>query len=180
MQIPCARRLPFLVSGLAFLQPALTNAQFYNLTLVATALVLGAKFSLSAINRMWLEEKCVSTLSYFFSDAKFCTAEMQHLYALQIMHLYKLQSGYYCIDDTMKHHTNFCKWIHGVFVLFDHALKTNLKATCIVVLYYSDGGIIKFPIAHRIYYQDSSKMPWQKGKKHIYLQTQVHAVLPPI
>ena len=56
MQIPCARRLPFLVSGLAFLQPALTNAQFYNLTLVATALVLGAKFSLSAINRMWLEE----------------------------------------------------------------------------------------------------------------------------
>lgn len=168
MQIPCARRLPFVVSGLAFLQPALTNAQFYNLTLIATALVLGAKFSLSAINRMWLEEKCVSTLSYFFSDAKFCTAEMQHLYALQIMHLYKLQSGYYCIDDTMKHHTNFCKWIHGVFVLFDHALKTNLKATCIVVLYYNDGGIIKFPIAHRIYYQDSNKMPpWQKGKKHI-------------
>jgi len=167
MQIPCAKRLPFIVSELAFLQPALTNSQFYNLTLVATALVLGGKFTLTTINRMWLEEKCVSTLSYFFSDAKFCTAEMQHLYALQTMHLYKLQSGYYCIDDTMKHHTNYYKWIHGVFVLFDHALKTNLKATCIVVLYYSDGGIIKFPISHRIYYQDTNKMLWQKRKMHV-------------
>jgi hypothetical protein len=167
MKIPCAERLPFIVSGLAFLQPALTNSQFYNLTLVATALVLGGKFSLSAINRMWLEEKCVSTLSYFFSDAKFCTAEMQHLYALQVMHLYKLQGGYYCIDDTMKHHTNYCKWIHGVFILFDHALKTNLKAMCIVVLYYNDGGTIKFPITHRIYYQDTSRMPWQKRTAHV-------------
>ncbi len=44
MKIPCAERIPLIVTGLAFLQPALTNAQFYNLTLVATALVLGAKF----------------------------------------------------------------------------------------------------------------------------------------
>ena len=167
MKIPCAERLAFIVSGLTFLQPALTNAQFYNLTMVATALVLGGKFSLSAINRMWLGDKCVSTLSHFFSHAKFSTTEMQNLYALQIMHLYKLQDGYYCIDDTMKHHTNYCKWIHGVFVLFDHALKTNLKAICVVVLYYNNGGTIKFPIAHRIYYQDTGKMPWQNGKKSI-------------
>ena len=167
MEIPCARRLPFVVSGLAFLQPALTNAQFLNLTLVATALILGSKFCLSAINRMWLGEKCVSTLSYFFSNAKFCTAEMQHLYALQVMHRYRIQSGYYCIDDTMNHHTNFCKWIHGVCVLFDHALKTNLKAICVVLLYYSDGGWIKFPIAHRIYYKDDSNMLWEKGKKYV-------------
>ena len=140
MKIPCAERLAFIVSGLTFLQPALTNAQFYNLTMVATALVLGGKFSLSAINRMWLGDKCVSTLSHFFSHAKFSTTEMQDLYALQIMHLYKLQDGYYCIDDTMKHHTNYCKWIHGVFVLFDHAVKTNLKAICVVVLYYNDVG----------------------------------------
>jgi hypothetical protein len=81
MKIPCAERLPFVVSGLAFLQPALTNSQFYNLTLIATALVLGSKFCLSEINRMWLEKKCVSTLSHFMSHAKFSTAEMQHLYA---------------------------------------------------------------------------------------------------
>jgi hypothetical protein len=40
MKIPCAERLPFIVSGLAFLQPALTNSQFYNFTLIATTLVL--------------------------------------------------------------------------------------------------------------------------------------------
>ena len=93
MQIPCAKRLPFIVSGLAFLQPALTNSQFYNLTLLATALVLGGKFTLTAINRMWLGEKCVSTLSYFFSDAKFCTAEMQQMQNPQKygMHLQQLK-----------------------------------------------------------------------------------------
>jgi hypothetical protein len=79
-----------IVTGLTFLQPALTNAQFYNLTMVATALVPVEKFSRSEINRMWLGEKCVSTLSHFFSHEKFSTAEMEHLYTLQIMHLYNL------------------------------------------------------------------------------------------
>jgi len=167
MKIPCAERLPFIVTGLTFLQPALTNIQFYNLTMIATALVLGGKFSLSAINRMWLGDKCVSTLSHFLSDAKFSTAEMQHLYALQAMRTYKLRKGYYCVDDTMKHHTNYCKWIHGVFILFDHVFKTNLKAICVTVLYYTDGDIIKFPISHRIYYQDKANMPWQHGKKQV-------------
>jgi len=167
VKIPCAERLPFIVAGLAFLQPALTNIQFNTLTMVATALVLGCNFSLTEINRMWLGEKCVSTLSYFFSDAKFSTNEMMNLYALQVIKLYKLKGGYYCVDDTMKHHTNFCKWIYGVFVLFDHALKTNLKAVCIVFLYYSDGDDVKFPINFRIYYQDTKKMPWQKGKNTV-------------
>ena len=167
MKIPCVERLSFIVSGLAFLQPALTNSQFYNLTLIATALVLGSKFYLSEINRMWLEEKCVSTLSHFMSHAKFSTAEMQHLYALQVMHLYKIKSGYFIIDDTMQHHTNYCKWIHGVFVLFDHALKTNLKAICIVVLYYNGGASVKFPIKHEIYYKDTNNMPWQQGKQYV-------------
>ena len=167
MKIPCVERLPFIVSGLAFLQPALTNSQWYNLTLIATALVLGSKFCLSEINRMWLEEKCVSTLSHFMSHAKFSTAEMQQLYALQVMQLYKIKRGYFIIDDTMQHHTNYCKWIHGVFVLFDHVLQTNLKAICIVVLYYSDGELIKFPLQHKIYYKDTDNMPWQQSKKYV-------------
>lgn len=165
MKIPCAQRLPFIVSGLSFLQPALTNAQFYNLTLIATALVLGSKFCLSEISRMWLEEKCVSTLSFFMSHAKFCTKEMQHLYLLRVMHLYPIKSGFFIVDDTMKHHTKYCQWIHGLFVLFDHVAKTNLKAICIVVLYYSNGASIKFPIKHAIYHKDTDTMLWQEGKK---------------
>lgn len=54
-------------------------------------------------------------------------------------------------------------------VLFDHALPTNLKAVCIVVLYYSDGVLIKFPLCFRIYYKEEGKrMPWQGGKQWEY------------
>ncbi len=84
MKIPCAKRLPFIVTGLSFLQPALTNIQFSNLTLIATALVLGAKFNLTEISRMWLKEKSVSTLSYLLSDAKFYIPEMAILYVAQL------------------------------------------------------------------------------------------------
>lgn len=165
MKIPCAKRLPFIVAGLSFLQPALSSIQFHNLTLIATALVLGAKFNLTEISRMWLKEKAVSTLSYLLSDAKFYLPEMEMLYVAQLQKMYNLPAGFYCVDDTMKHHTNFCKWIHGVFVLFDHAAKTNLKATCIVFLYYSDGFLIKFPVTYRIYHKENGKMPWQRKKQ---------------
>jgi SRSO17 transposase len=168
MRLPCAKPLAFIVAGLTFLKPGLTNIQFDNMTLVATALILDSGFNLSRISRMWLEEKVVSTLSYFLSDAKFSVPELQLLYAKRIQQVYDIQPGYFCIDDTMKHHSKFCKWIHGVFVLFDHALGTNLKATCIVFLYYSDGSLIKFPIAFRIFYQEKSKMAWQRGKKRHY------------
>jgi hypothetical protein len=134
MKIPCAKRLGFVVSGLSFLQPALTNVQMYDFTLVATALILGSRLHLTEISCMLLKEKAVSTLSYLFSDAKICTDELQMLYLLQTLNTYKISHGYFIIDDTMKHHTKFCKWIHGVFILFDHALGTNLKATCIVFL----------------------------------------------
>lgn len=168
MKIPCIKRLPFIVLGLSFLQPELTRIQFNNLTMIATALVLGSKFNLTEISLMWLKERVVSTLSHFLSDAKFSTEEMQHLYILQTLHLYKVNNGYFLIDDTMKHHTKFCKWIHGVFVLFDHALMTNLKAVCIVFLYYVDGNSIKFPITFRIFYKENSEMQWQRKKRFEY------------
>lgn len=70
----------------------------------------------------------------------------------------------------MKHHTKICEWIHGVCILFDHAVNTNLRAICIVVLYYSDGGIIKFPTDFRIYYKNETEgkkvMPWSRRKYH--------------
>lgn len=166
MKIPCIKRLDFITSGLLFVLPAMSQIQFNNLTLVATALVLGSRFKLTAIRHMWLNLKAVSTLSYFFADSKMDIQELQRLYIVQVLSLYNTIEegrGYFIIDDTMKHHTKFCKWIHGVCVLFDHVFKTNLKAICIVFLYYSDGELIKFPITYRIFYKESgSKMPWQK------------------
>ena len=46
-----------IVCGLSFLQPAMTNIQYQNLTLIATALILGSKFNLTEISLMWLKEK---------------------------------------------------------------------------------------------------------------------------
>ena len=168
MKIPCAKKLSFVVHGFSFLEVALTNAQYQNLVLIATALILGAKFNLSEISRMWLKDKSVSALSEFLSDAKLSTNEMQQLYLLRVLHLYKIKDGYFLIDDTMKHHTKFCKWIHGVSVIFDHALGTNLKATCIVFLYYSNGGSKKFFVDFRIYYKKVDTMPWGRGKNHVH------------
>jgi hypothetical protein len=169
MQIPCVKRLAWVVTGLVFVQTAVTASQYENLTLIATALILGSGFNLSAISRLWLKARCVSTLSYFFSDAKICPDELQTRYARHALKVYHVVCGYFIIDDTLNHHTRLCKWIHGVCVLFDHVLRTNLKAVCIVVLYYSDGVLIKFPICFRIYYKEGGqRMPWQRGKQREY------------
>jgi hypothetical protein len=177
MKIPCVKRLAWVVTGLVFVQPALTAIQFDNMTLVATALILGSGFNLSAISRMWLKERCVSTLSYFFSDAKIDPAELHTRYAKHALTVYNIVCGYFIIDDTLNHHTRLCQWIHGVCVLFDHVLHTNLKAVCIVVLYYSDGVLIKFPIRFRIYYKETGKrMPWQRRKSLEYTKKYLLAV----
>jgi hypothetical protein len=159
MKLPCAKQIPFVVCGLSFLQPAMTNIQYQNLTLIATALILGSKFNLTEISLMWLKEKSVSALSEFLSDAKLSTDQMQQLYLLRIRQLYNIKCGYFIIDDTMVHHTKFCKWIHGVSILFDHAFGTNLTAICIVFLYFNDGNGIKFFIDFRIFYKEDNKMP---------------------
>ena len=71
MKIPCAKRLGFVVSGLSFLQPALTNAQMYDFTLVATALILGSRLHLTEISCMLLKEKAVSNFPIFFRMQRF-------------------------------------------------------------------------------------------------------------
>jgi len=164
MKIPYAKELPFVIYGFSFLQPTMTAIQYQNICLIATALILGGKMNLTKISCLLLKEKCVSTLSHFLSDAKISTPEMQNLYILNALKTYNINNGYFIIDDTMKHHSNFCKWIHGAFFLFDHALGANVKATCIVVLYYSDGALIKFPISMRIFIKEKGKMPWLKRK----------------
>ena len=168
MKIPCARLLPFFISGFSFLEPALTNIQYQNLILIATALTLGSKFNLTEISFMWLKDKSVSALSEFLSDAKISTYEMQQLYLLRMLHLYKVESGYFLIDDTMVHHTKFCKWIHGASILFDHAFGTNLKAKCVIFLYFNDGNGKQFFIDFRIFYKKDCKMLWRKGPKNIH------------
>jgi hypothetical protein len=167
--LPCVTRLTLVVTGLSFLQPVLNTTQFGNMTLIATAVLLGSGFNLSMISRMWLKERAVSTLSYFFSDAKLELPELQRRYVTHALTVYDVVCGYFLVDDTMQHHTRLCQWIHGVCILFDHVLHTNLKAVCIVVVYYSDGVLIKFPIGFRVYYKEKgTRMPWQRHKTFEY------------
>ena len=62
------------------MQHRVVNISVY-LILIASALVLGSKFQLTEISRMWLKEKSISALSEFLSDAKFSTIEkaIEHL-----------------------------------------------------------------------------------------------------
>ncbi len=132
--------------------------------MIATALVLGSRFKLVDFRAMWLGVRSVSALSTFFSESKFSIYEMNLAYAGRVFELYSLrEGGYFIIDDTMERHTKLCKMIYGVFWLFDHAMGTNLKAKCIVVLYYSDGFLIKFPIGNRLFIQEGgTKWPWRR------------------
>ena len=50
---------------------------------------------------------------------------------------------------------------------------SGLKAVCIIVLYYSDGESIKFPIKHEIYYKDTDNMPWQQGKESVCISNMI-------
>ncbi len=175
--LPCVTRLTLVVTGLSFLQPVLTTTQFGNMTLIATAVLLGSGFNLSVMSRMWLKKRAVSTLSYFFSDAKLELPELQRRYVKHALTVYDVVCGYFLVDDTLQHHTRLCKWIHGVCVLFDHVLQTNLKAVCIVVVYYSDGVLMKFPIGFRVYYKEQgTRMPWQRHKTFEYKTKYILAI----
>jgi hypothetical protein len=129
------------------------------------------------MSRMWLKERAVSPLSYFFSDAKLALPELQRRYVKHALTVYDVACGYFLVDDTLQHHTRLCRWIHGVCVLFDHVLQTNLKAVCIVVVYYSDGVLIKFPVGFRIYYKEQgTRMPWQRHKSFEYKKKYLLAI----
>jgi len=97
----CCKRFPFL-------QPPLTNAQMYDFSLVAIALILRSRLHLTEISCMLLKGKAVSTFSYLFSDAKICTVEVQMLYLLQTLNAYKISYGYFSIDVIIKYDTKFC------------------------------------------------------------------------
>jgi hypothetical protein len=70
--------------------------------------------------------------------------------AVAIMKLNEVK-GKLAIDDTMEHHSRFCKCIKNVYWLFDHVLNTNCKAKCIVFAYFIINEKIRFPIGWRVY-----------------------------
>jgi SRSO17 transposase len=134
----------------------ITAVPLENLKMMATALVLGKKFRLSEISRMWLKEKSVNAFSHFLAAARLPMEQMKSAYYRMLQKVLPLTKGFFIIDDTLEHHSKMCRFIFGVQKHFDHVLGKMVKAECLVFLYYSLG-VIKFPIGWRIYYRNSGK-----------------------
>lgn len=161
--LPIIETLDFITTGFQFLTVELSRLQLVNFQMLGTALVLQSTFNLSAISRLWLKKKSVNAFSHFLSHAKIRFKEVTSAYHKMLQEEYadKLKGGSFIIDDTMEHHSKLCKFIHGVFTHFDHAIGTNLKAKCLVFLYYKEPLTIKFPIGCRIYYRGGEKNKYQ-------------------
>lgn len=159
MMVPITQFLGFIQSGFQFLSIELSALQLENLMMIGNGLLLGSKFNLSEIHRLWLKKKSVNAFSHFLSHAKLRLDNLAFLYHRMLIASYgdHLKGGRFIIDDTMEHHSKLCQYIHGVFAHFDHALGTHLKAKCLVFLYYQEAGLVKFPIGWRIYYKNGSK-----------------------
>ena len=155
--IPCVDLLNIVREGFQFLRGVVTDLQLNNLMMIVTTVILYNRFCLSEVSRGWLKKRTVNAFSHCLKAAKFKLREAMDAYARMLRQSYDLQGGRFIIDDTMEHHTKLCKFIHGVCRHWDHVFRTNMSAKCIVFLYYSEGGVIKFPIGWRIYFKGGKK-----------------------
>ena len=155
--IPCVDLLNIIREGFQFLRGVVTDLQRNNLMMIATTVILYSRFNLSEVSRSWLKKRTVNAFSHCLKAARFNIKEAMNAYARMIRQSYDLQGGRFIIDDTMEHHTKLCKFIYGVCRHWDHIFRTNVSAKCLVFLYYSEGGVIKFPICWRIYFKGGKK-----------------------
>ena len=158
--LPCMGILGIVAEGFQFLRGVVTDLQLGNLMMIATTVILYGKFNLSEVQRSWLEKRSLNALSHCLKAAKFRLDDAISAYAKMLHRSYDLKGGRYIIDDTLEHHSAMCKLIYGVQSHRDHVFRRNVKAKCLVFLYYSEGGVIKFPIGWRIYKRGG------KHKKH--------------
>ena len=49
----------------------------------------------------------------FCPPRNFRRSKWKRLHLLNMRNIYQVTGGNFIIDDTMKHHTKLCKWIHG-------------------------------------------------------------------
>jgi len=155
--IPCIDLLQMVREGFQFLRGVVTDLQLNNLMMIATTVILYSRFSLSEVSRSWLKKRTINAFSHCLKAARFNLKEAMNAYAKMLRQSYDLKGGRFIIDDTMEHHTKLCKFIYGVCRHWDHVFRTNVSAKCLVFLYYSEGGVIKFPIGWRIYFKGGKK-----------------------
>jgi hypothetical protein len=143
--------LAMIKEGFVFLKGIVTDLQLGNLMMIATATILQSQFNLSMVSRTWLKEKSVNAFSHCLKKAKINIKEATIALSRMQRESNKLEGGRFIIDDTLEHHSKFCKFIAWVVIQWDHVIHATAKGICIVFLYYSEGNWIKFPIGWRIY-----------------------------
>jgi hypothetical protein len=109
------------------------------------------------VSRTWLKEKSINAFSHCLKKAKINFKEATIALARMQRESNKLEGGRFIIDDTLEHHSKFCRFIAWVIIQWDHVIHANTRGICIVFLYYSEGNFIKFPIGWRIYKKEPGK-----------------------
>jgi len=168
MKLPIVQSLSFVLHALKSLDVKINKAQLSNLAMILTAMILGSGMCLSKIVASSLGPCAINTLSHCFSYANLNGRFLMKSalrYSMKIFGLHGVPIKI-AIDDTMKHHSKFCKTIYGVYWLFDHVVNSNVHAKCIVFAYLIINDTIRFPIGWRIFEQ-VEKAKKDKGEKGV-------------
>jgi hypothetical protein len=159
LKMPILKELSWVIEGVGGLDAKLSKPQKTNLVRLLTAILLLGTTTLSTIAIGWLSAISVNALSHFMSYSSLKGELLMASavrFAVRVMGLKNIAVKL-VIDDTMEHHSRFCKCIANVYNLFDHALGTYCQAKCVVFAYLVINERIRFPIGWRVYRQGGKK-----------------------
>jgi hypothetical protein len=159
LKMPILKELSWVIEGVSGLDTKLTKPQKTNLMRLLTAIILLNTTTLSVVAIGWMDIISVNALSHFMSYSGlngYVLMDSAVRFAIRVMNL-KNVAVKLAIDDTMEHHSRFCRSIANVYNLFDHVLGTYCQAKCIVFAYVIINEKIRFPIGWRVYRQGGLK-----------------------
>ena len=151
LKMPILTNVSWVVEGVNGLDIRLTKPQKANLIRFLSALVLLNTMALSSVASWGLGIISVNALSHFMSHSGLSGELLMASavrFAVQVMSL-KGVAVKLAIDDTMEHHSKFCKCVANVYNLFDHALGTYCQAKCIVFAYLACQEFVFFVLLQR-------------------------------
>jgi hypothetical protein len=158
MIIPILKPLKFVEQIVhSTLSPLLSKPQVNNFIWFLSALILGQHFNLSHMEKLLLKSKSDNALSWFLSHTKLDPDAIWQALLTFAVHAFQIwgYTGYFIIDDTLEKHSKFCRFIHGVCTLYDHATGSYVKGKCYVFLYFAVSDWIRFPIGWKVYVPNS-------------------------
>jgi DDE superfamily endonuclease len=164
LTMPILKELGWISDGVSELDANFTKPQKTNLVRLLTAMILLSTMTLSTVAVGWLGNISVNALSHFMSYSGLCGSTLMASAVRFTIRKFGLKGVpiRLAIDDTMEHHSKFCRCIANVYNLFDHALGSYCRAKCIVFAYVIVNETIRFPLGWRVYRQGGKKK-WESA-----------------